>query len=181
MNLPRVLVLTDSAQLPPGRSLADQLLRCRRPGVGFLLREQRELLAGLTGYPVYSSRTELPGTDGVHLAARQPAVVGPFGRSCHDLNELTAAAAEGARYVTYSPVAPSPSKPGYGPPLGVDGLRRACRAVPDLPIYALGGVDPDNAAGFRAAGAHGVAVMGIVMRAADPAAVVADLLAAVGS
>jgi thiamine-phosphate pyrophosphorylase len=45
-----------------------------------------------------------------------------------------------------------------------------------VPVLALGGVDAANAASAREAGAHGVAVMGCVMRAADPAAVVRRLL-----
>lgn len=43
-------------------------------------------------------------------------------------------------------------------------------------MLALGGITVANAAAARNAGAHGVAVMGAVMRAPDPAAVVAALL-----
>ena len=63
-------------------------------------------------------------------------------------------------------------------------------AIPDLgvvayaghpiPVYALGGIEPDSAATAVGTGAYGVAVMGAVMRAADPAAVVRDLLGALG-
>ena len=55
-------------------------------------------------------------------------------------------------------------------PLGPDAL-----APTGLPVWALGGVDPTTAAACMAAGAHGVAVMGAVMRAPDPGAVVAEL------
>ena len=70
------------------------------------------------------------------------------------------------------------SKPGYGPPLGFDGLRALTRVAAPLPVYALGGLDASRAAACRAAGAAGVAVMGALMGAADPAAEVAGLLAA---
>jgi thiamine-phosphate pyrophosphorylase len=93
------------------------------------------------------------------------------GRSCHSAAELAAAAAEGCDYATLSPIFPSASKPGYGPALGVDALRDA-----PLPVYALGGVDPTNARTCVEAGAVGVAVMGYVMRAADPALAVQELL-----
>jgi thiamine-phosphate pyrophosphorylase len=98
------------------------------------------------------------------------------GRSCHTPDELAAARAAGADRATYSPVFATASKPGYGPALGVDGLAAGCRAVPDLAVLALGGIGPDNALACVAAGASGVAVMGGVMAAADPAAAVRDLV-----
>jgi thiamine-phosphate pyrophosphorylase len=86
---------------------------------------------------------------------------------------VSAARDEGCDYVTVSPVFPTPSKPGYGPPLGLAGLARLTGSAP--PVYALGGIRPGDAPGCLAAGAHGVAVMGPAMR--DPRIVV-DYLAA---
>jgi thiamine-phosphate pyrophosphorylase len=112
--------------------------------------------------------------ESVHLAAGEafpqprPRLVG---RSCHSPEEVARAAAEGCDYVTVSPVFDTPSKPGYGPPLGVGGLAALARRRPST--YALGGVRPGDAAGCQAAGARGVAVMGSVMR--DPR-LVADYL-----
>lgn len=118
---------------------------------------------------------------GLHLAAADPPCPswrGMVGRSCHDRAEVVAARREGVAYAFVSPVAASASKPGHGPPLGPAGLRRLVRAVGDQPLLALGGVTPGNVADWRAAGAHGVAVMGGVMRATDPGAHVRALRAA---
>jgi thiamine-phosphate pyrophosphorylase len=129
---------------------------------------------------------------GLHLASGQPLAPAPevgapastsgartqhglVGRSCHGPAELAAARREGVAYATLSPVFPTASKPGYGPALGPDGLADAVAAVPDLPVLALGGVGPGRVAACRSAGAHGVAVMGEVMRAGDPAEVVRRL------
>ena len=72
----------------------------------------------------------------------------------------------------------SASKPGYGPALGVPGLAQLV-ARTGKPLLALGGVtSPADAAACVAAGAAGVAVMGAVMRARDPAELVAGLVAA---
>lgn len=99
------------------------------------------------------------------------------GRACHSAAEITSVA--GLEYVTVSPVYPSASKPGYGPPLGLSTLRDWCLAAA-VPVLALGGVDsPERAAACARAGAAGVAVMGAVMTAADPAAVVRELVEAV--
>lgn len=111
------------------------------------------------------------GAAGVHLAASDPLPPGAdgqlVGRSCHSPADVAAAGAEGCAYATLSPIHPSPSKPGYGPALGTGAL-----AGLPLPVWALGGVDATNATACVAAGAAGVAVMGAVMRAPDPAATV---------
>jgi thiamine-phosphate pyrophosphorylase len=126
------------------------------------------------------------GATAVHLASADPWPVDTghavdtggeltLGRSCHDAAELDEAAAHGAAYVTLSPVFATASKPGYGPPLGLDGLARLV-AGRDLPVVALGGVEPTNAAACLDAGASGVAVLGGVMAAPDPEAAVRALL-----
>lgn len=103
-----------------------------------------------------------------------------IGKSCHDAAAVQAAADAGADYVTLSPVAISRSKPGYGPALGLAQLGAICGSSA-VPVIALGGIDASTAAACLDAGAAGVAVMGAVMRASNPGAVVRDLLAAIGS
>jgi len=81
----------------------------------------------------------------------------------------------GADYVTVSPVFVTASKPGYGPALGLDALGKAARLCPG-PVVALGGIDAANLGACLAAGARGIAVMGEVMRAADPEATVSRMI-----
>lgn len=115
------------------------------------------------------------GADGVHLGRHSvsPATarraLGPgcwLSRSAHDLDELVAAAHDGADAVLLSPVFASPGK---GVPLGIESLVRA-RAIldelePALPrgrrpaLLALGGVDLDGGRRCLAAGADGVAAI----------------------
>lgn len=122
------------------------------------------------------------GAAGVHLpsdvlpveARRRLGAGALIGCSVHDVAALTTAAAAGADYATLSPIYPSASKPGYGPPLGLD--RLAAAAATGVPVIALGGIDETNAAHCLAAGAAGLAVMGEVMRAADPAGMLARLI-----
>ncbi len=197
MTLPRLFVLTDRRQLPPGRHLEDVIERCVAAGASAVVvreldlpvsrRAQLVAHTAATGALTISARQPLPGADGVHLAAGQPAPndLPPLvGRSCHRCSEIrravTAATAATPAYLTISPVAATRSKPGYGPAIGTDGVRRAVEAAGPTPVLALGGIDPVLARQVRQAGAHGIAVMGEVMRAHDPAAVVARLLAEVG-
>lgn len=121
--------------------------------------------------------------DGVHLPQGQSCtnartVLGPdkmIGVSAHTIGEAGAAASSGADYATISPIFPTQSKPGYGPPLYLDGLAKAVGRV-QIPLIALGGVTAATAFSCRRAGAAGVAVMGTIMRASDPAMPVYDIL-----
>ena len=70
------------------------------------------------------------------------------------------------------------SKPGYGPALGLDGLARIVTQASG-PVIALGGISAETAPLCLAGGAQGVAVMGEVMRAADPRAAVEAILRAI--
>ncbi|MFC0526447.1 thiamine phosphate synthase [Phytohabitans kaempferiae] len=137
----------------------------------------RAVLADVGGRLIVAGPDPLGGS-AVHLAAAgpyPPPELALVGRSCHDEGELSRLSRE--HYAMVSPVFPTPSKPGYGPPLGLDGLARLVARSP-APVLALGGITPQNAAGCLSAGAAGVAVMGAVMRADDPAAVVRDLSSA---
>lgn len=185
MRLPRLLLLTDRTQLPPGRDLVETVSRCVDAGLRAVVvreldldrDERHDLMARIaeTGATVIAAHTWCPAAAGIHLSATQTGLdarSAPFhGRSCHNDEEVRRAVGGGATYLTISPVATSVSKPGYGPPVGTAGVRRAVTLAGRLPVFALGGVDPGNAETMLAAGAHGVAVMGTVMRADDPAAV----------
>ncbi|MEU4566738.1 thiamine phosphate synthase [Micromonospora sp. NPDC023956] len=143
-----------------------------------LAAELRAILAGVAGTLVVAGPDPLDG-DAVHLPAvgpYPPPVLPLVGRSCHDVTELGRITTED--YVTCSPVYPTRTKPGHGPPLYPDGLVDLIRASP-VPVLALGGVEtPDQVRACVAAGAVGVAVLGALMRAADPETVAATLTAA---
>lgn len=126
------------------------------------------------------------GAAGVHLQswadiAAARAMLGNnslIGVSAHNLGDARAAQDAGANYITLSPVFATESKPGYGPALGTGGLAALCGQV-TIPVIALAGINPANAADCLDAGAAGIAVMGSVMRSELPASVVSDLLRAI--
>jgi thiamine-phosphate pyrophosphorylase len=122
----------------------------------------------------------LPDGASPQVARGQLASATLIGVSAHDEAGIAGAAAAGADYVTLSPVFVSASKPDYGPALGPEGFARLARAAA-LPVLALGGIDDARIAETIAAGAAGVAVMGGVMAADDPARAVAALVARLGA
>lgn len=185
MKLPKLILVTDRSQLPGGRTLVETVAAAKDAGLTHVLlreldlaRRDRDLLArefAQLGLSVIAAHEKLRGCVGVHLpaGARRPRFE-VWSRSCHSPDEVVLAQRDGARWVTLSPFAASASKPGYGPPLdprAFDGH--------GIPVVALGGIDATNAGEAIAAGADGVAVMGAVMRAHDPAAAVAELIGAI--
>ncbi|WP_419919007.1 thiamine phosphate synthase [Candidatus Poriferisocius sp.] len=166
-----LLVLTDGVVKAPAVILRAKGLPPRNR------RDLARLISEHTGCLILASMID-PVADGVHLAGsdRHPGnYPGIIGRSCHGLGDVRQAEFERASYVTISPVFETESKPGYGPPLGLAGLRRIARQA-HVPVYALGGVDLGRVAACRDAGAAGIAVQGAVARSPDPDETIAALL-----
>ena len=131
------------------------------------LRAKREL--GMGGSRVVvNDRVDVAlagGADGAHLAAHSlpVQVVRRFvprafliGVSCHSLGEALAAESGGADYLVLGPVFETPSKLGYGPPLGLERLRDVTSRI-GIPVLALGGITVDRVRPCLEAGASGIA------------------------
>ncbi len=127
------------------------------------------------------------GADGVHLgpsdvplAAARRVAPPPFviGVSTDDPGAAARAAADGADYIGCGAVFGTRTKAGVGEErIGPAGVAAVARAV-SVPVVAIGGITPDNAPALAPTGAAGLAVIGAVMTAADPGAVVRRLLEA---
>lgn len=128
---------------------------------------------------------EEAAADGVHLAAGSDAGAARRLLSAHALIGLSVHTAEEARaadptlvdYLVAGPAYQTASKPGYGPFLGMAGIASICAAT-TVPVIAIGGITEHSVDDMETAGAAGVAVMGSVMRAADPGKEVRALLEA---
>jgi thiamine-phosphate pyrophosphorylase len=124
--------------------------------------------------------------DGVHLpagsdpvAARKVLGAGKLlGVSIHTVTEAEAIDPVVVDYGIAGPAFETASKPGYGPEIGRKGLAEIARAA-RVPILAIGGLNATRAAEVLAAGPVGIAVMGGIMRADDPAREMRALLATV--
>ena len=161
--------------LPPDKRralLAALLAMGRRCGAVVTAHEDVEAVLA-----VHAGGVHLP-SGGSPEAARTRLPNALIGASAHSADEAAALLGAGADYVTVSPVFLTASKPGYGPALGVEGLARIVAEAPG-PVVALGGITPANAGLCLSAGARGIAVMGEIMRAADPQAIVESTLRAI--
>jgi thiamine-phosphate pyrophosphorylase len=203
MALPEVHLITDRALAPDLAARLDAALAGLPPGhVAVHLREKDLGGAALLSLArslgrvcrargallLVNDRLDVAlaaGANGVHLPAAgvPPAearrLLGPaalVGVSCHSAAEVVRARDGGASFATFSPVWDTPSKRPFGPPVGLAALAGATSL--GLPLVALGGVTPANAAQAVAAGAAGVAAIRAWLEGSEPAARVAALLAA---
>jgi thiamine-phosphate pyrophosphorylase len=167
------------------------MLQVREPGLADadvvdLGRRMREAVEEFGAMVLVNERFDLSlaaGAAGVHLKAsglptevvRSRLGPGPvIARSTHTPDEARRAGDEGADFVVFGPVFATPSKAAFGPPAGLERLEETCR-VAGIPVLAIGGVTPGNAAACTGAGAAGVAVIRAVVAAEDPGEAVRDL------
>jgi thiamine-phosphate pyrophosphorylase len=113
------------------------------------------------------------GADGVHLTSQSLSVhivrtVFPnnmlVGTSTHSAEEAIHAESDGADFIVFGPVFPTPSKWAYGPPQGLDRLKETASKV-RIPVFAIGGIDPARAELCKKYGAWGVAVISSILSA----------------
>lgn len=152
-----------------------------------LAKELRELTNNYGAKLLVNDRVDIAlavGADGVHLGRQSISVQDarrafeitlplaprplPFivGLSTHSLEEALQAESDGADFITFGPVYFTPSKAGYGEPVGIEKLKEVAKKV-KIPVYALGGVKRINIEEVLKAGAYGVAMISAIMAADD--------------
>jgi thiamine-phosphate pyrophosphorylase len=163
---------------PPLRRAQALALRdlCAGRGVTFIVNDDVDLAYAVDADGVHLGRDDAP----ILRARRRLGHGAIIGASCYDsLDSATAAVGAGADYVAFGSFFASPIKPAAArakPP-----LLTAAKARLSVPVVAIGGITPANAAPLVAAGADALAVISAVFRAADVTAAArafADLFAA---
>lgn len=189
----RLYLVTDQASLK-GRTLTDVVLAAAQGGVTCVqLREKHlssrdfhalalalmDLLRPLEIPLIINDRVDIAlacGAQGVHLgqsdlpvtAAR--ALLPPqvfIGWSVETMDEVAQSASLPVDYLGVSPVYATPTKTDTAAPWGLEGLQRVRTATP-LPLVAIGGIHPHNAAAVLQAGADSLAVVSAICSADDP-------------
>jgi len=124
------------------------------------------------------------GADGVHVGADDLPVavvrrlLGPLavvGATARDPETARRAVDDGASYLGCGPAFATSTKDGLPDPIGPSGVAAVAGAV-DVPVVAIGGIRVERIAELTRAGASGVAVVGALSSAPDPAAATRALL-----
>lgn len=156
-------------------ALATRILAAAGP-VPLVVNDRLDVALAVGAAGCHLGQTDLP------IDAARKLVPPGFllGGSAATAEEARRAADEGADYLGIGPIATTPSKADAAPPIGWDGFARIHAVGPRLPAVGIGGIDTALAAGARAAGAAGIAVIAAVLGAAEPGAATRALRAAVG-
>lgn len=204
-RVPRLHVVTDSPTLqhPDFFALARKVLTAGGPGLALHVRGPttdgrtvHDVAMGLRS-PAREAGARLlvndrvdvaltAGVDGVHLGERSLPVAEArrllgrdrlVGASVHDRDRARVVWEEGANYAFVGTIFPTASHPGRAG-IGVSEMAGIIRAASGIPMLGIGGVSVARVADVVRAGAHGVAVLGGVWSAPDPAAAVSEYLVA---
>ena len=197
----RLIVITDAGVAAPRTvaAVVEAALRGGAPAVqlrgksapAWELLVQAEALRALTrrhgALFIVNDRVDVAlasNADGVHLgpddlpvAAVRSAVPSGFliGYSTDEVGMAHRAVRDGADYLGCGAVYSTSNKSDAGSVIGPCGLESVARAVP-VPVVGIGGVTEERAGELANTGAAGVAVIGAVMGAPDPAEAAARLL-----
>lgn len=160
--------LADDRLLPLAAVLARM---CGDAGVLFLVNDRVEVAVACDAAGAHVGQDEDP-----HAARGRLGPERILGVSVGSAEEARVAEAAGADYLGVT-VWSTSTKP-EAVAVGLEGIRAVSGATA-LPIVGIGGIDAGNAHDVLAAGAAGIAVIGAVATAEDPAGAVRELRATV--
>lgn len=161
----RVKDATDSEVRP----MAIEVQRmCREAGATFIIDDRVELVGEL-------------GADGVHLGlkdmpvAQARRILGDsfiIGGTANTFEQARAHYEASANYIGCGPYRFTTTKKNLAPILGLEGYRTIMEQMRnhgmDIPVVAIGGIEEPDIPSILATGVSGIALSGVVLRAADP-------------
>jgi thiamine-phosphate pyrophosphorylase len=130
----------------------------------FILNDDPELARACDADGVHVGQDDASAEQAREVLGRDAIV----GLSTHSEEQIAASAERPVDYISVGPIWETPTKEGR-PAVGIDLIRHAATHAPH-PFFAIGGVDPDNAAAVVEAGAERLCAVRAVRDAADPAA-----------
>jgi thiamine-phosphate pyrophosphorylase len=143
----------------------------RDAGVPFIINDFPELVPSIGADGAHVGQDDFSVDDARWRAGRALAGEVPppiIGKSTHSVEQAVAAAAEGADYIGFGPLFPTPTKAGRAA-IGMGDIARVHELV-SVPIFCIGGIKLENLAEVIAAGAQRVVIVSGILQARDVAA-----------
>ena len=145
------------------RTIAQLMVAITQPaGVPFILNDYPQLLTDVPAEGCHLGQDDGGIAEARRIAGRKIIV----GRSTHSIEQAVAAQQEGADYIGYGPLFPTPTKPDAAA-IGLSALRKLHAQV-RIPIFCIGGIKESNLRKVTEAGAERVCIVSDLLTAPDP-------------
>ena len=144
---------------------------CQAYDAALFINDRVDVAMAVDAAGVQLSQTSLP-------VITTRALLGPqkiIGVSTHSLREAKEAEQNGADFVLFGPVYFTASKAAYGAPQGLPALKTIVDNI-SLPVYAIGGIKPENIESTKKLGVRGVALISAIVSAESPKETAAKML-----
>ena len=144
--------------------LAEKTRRlCQRYEAALLINDRLDVALAVDAAGVQLGKSSLPLPDARALLGSNRYI----GASVHSVEEAQYAETDGADFIVFGPVYFTPSKAAYGAPQGVPALKKIVE-IARLPVYAIGGIKPDNITELRSTCVERVALISAIVEAPQP-------------
>ncbi len=175
-----VTVVQIRAKALPFRDFLDLGLRAaaalRKSGIPLLVNDRIDIALACGAAGVHLGQEDMPLPYAREILGKGQIV----GLSVNTLEEALEAEAKGADYAGLGPAYATSTKTTDLPALGPEGIGRITARL-RIPVVAIGGINPSNAAEVTAAGAEGIAVVSAILGADSPSEAARSLREAVES
>jgi thiamine-phosphate pyrophosphorylase len=139
---------------------------CDEAGAQLVINDRIDIALAVGADGVHVGQTDLPLDVACALVGTRLAI----GVSTHDLEQVRRAVELAPAYIAYGPVFTTTTKQNPDPVQGLAALRLAVRAAGDIPVVAIGGIQPDAATAIYATRATSICAISAVNGAPDVAA-----------
>jgi thiamine-phosphate pyrophosphorylase len=137
---------------------------CDEFGAKLVVNDRVDIALAVGADAVHLGQTDLP------IEAARGLGMRTIGLSTHDAAQVRAAVAARPEYIAYGPVFSTRTKHDPDPVQGLAALRAAVELAGDIPVVAIGGISPDQAAAVYATGAAAICAIAAVNGAPEIAA-----------
>jgi thiamine-phosphate pyrophosphorylase len=138
----------------------------------FIVNDRCDLALAVDADGVHLGQEDLPYPDARNVMGADKII----GLSTHNADQVREADRLKPDYIGFGPIFKPGSKLDHDPLVGIAGLR-AVRSLTTLPIFAIGGIQIEQAGEVMRAGANGVAVISAVLKTLDVRQAVKDFIA----
>jgi thiamine-phosphate pyrophosphorylase len=152
--------------------LAEKLKRlCDGHGASLYVNDRIDIALGVDAAGVQLGVSSMPVAAVRELVGEKKRI----GVSTHSLKEAEEAQKAGADFILFGPVYFTPLKAAYGEPQGLKPLKEVVKRV-SLPVYAIGGIKPENIPDAMKTGIHGIALISAVLSTPEPKKATKEIL-----